>query len=99
MNSNCATVSQKNMAASFAKSLPKLRKKYNVTQTKLGNYIGLSRQTISAIERNTVPLAWDTCLAMILFFTKNDENAFKYIKDDDFLNCLEELLKLSDIPN
>lgn len=45
--------------------LPALRKKYGISQTELGEKIGLSRQTISAIERKTTPLTWTTMLAML----------------------------------
>ena len=51
--------------------LPALRKKYGISQTELGEKIGLSRQTISAIERKTTPLTWTTMLAMLMFFTAN----------------------------
>ena len=56
--------------------LPALRKKYGISQTELGEKIGLSRQTISAIERKTTPLTWTTMLAMLMFFTANSTCVF-----------------------
>lgn len=64
--------------------LPALRKKYGISQTELGEKIGLSRQTISAIERKTTPLTWTTMLAMLMFFTANSTCVFYFPQRTEF---------------
>lgn len=64
--------------------LPALRKKYGISQTELGEKIGLSRQTISAIERKTTPLTWTTMLAMLMFFTANSICVFYFPQRTEF---------------
>lgn len=64
--------------------LPALRKKYKISQTELGEKIGLSRQTISAIERKTTPLTWTTMLAILMFFTANSNCVFYFPQRSEF---------------
>ena len=64
--------------------LPALRKKYGISQTELGEKIGLSRQTISAIERKTTPLTWTTMLAILMFFTANSNCVFYFPQRTEF---------------
>ena len=64
--------------------LPALRKKYGISQTELGEKIGLSRQTISAIERKTTPLTWTTMLAMLMIFTANSTCVFYFPQRTEF---------------
>lgn len=64
--------------------LPKQRKKYGISQSELGEKIGVSRQTISAIERKITPLTWTTALAILMFFTANSSNVFCSPKKMDF---------------
>lgn len=94
MNKNCIDVTRQNLTTAFAWSLPDFRKKYGVTQTELGQYIGVSRQTISSIERGTVPLAWSTFLAMMLFFSINDPEVFREVQNNNFEKCIQELMKM-----
>lgn len=68
----------------MANRLPALRKKYGISQTELGGKIGLSRQTISAIERKTTPLTWTTMLAMLMFFTANSNCVFYFPQRTEF---------------
>lgn len=43
----------------LVKRLPQIRKEMKISQTELGIKVGLSRQTISSIERETVELSWN----------------------------------------
>lgn len=77
--------------------LPALRKKYGISQTELGEKIGLSRQTISAIERKTTPLTWTTMLAILMFFTANSNCVFYFpqrteFKDAEMLHSALEIV-------
>lgn len=64
--------------------LPVLRKKYGISQTELAEKIGLSRQTISSIERKNTPLTWTTMLAILMFFTANSNCVFYFPQRTEF---------------
>lgn len=49
--------------------LPALRAKLGISQDELAEYVGVSRQTLSAIERRKRSMTWQVALAVILFFT------------------------------
>lgn len=67
MSEIITSTEQEILIAHMVDRLPALRKKYGISQTELGEKIGLSRQTISAIERKTTPLTWTTMLAILMF--------------------------------
>lgn len=75
--------------------LPKIRKKLKVSQTELGERVGLSRQTISAIERKNMPLAWNNYLAILFYIYFNDKRVFYYPKESEkeAFGLLEKILK------
>ena len=50
-----------------------LRAKSNMTQDELACRLGLSRQTISAIENGKRKMMWSTFSVLIMFFAKNNE--------------------------
>ena len=50
--------------------LPEIRRSIGLSQTDFGTLIGLSRQTISSIERGEGTLSWGNYLA-IIFLLKN----------------------------
>jgi len=56
------------------------RAKNNITQEKLGNAIGMSRQSINAIERGKFTPSILTALKMAAYFNTEVENIF-YIED------------------
>lgn len=49
--------------------LPSLRAKIGISQDELAEYVGVSRQTMSAFERRRRSMTWQVALAVILFFT------------------------------
>lgn len=51
--------------------LPSLRAKIGISQEQLAEYIGLSRQTLSAIETRKRSISWQTFLSIVLYFTIN----------------------------
>lgn len=51
--------------------LPSLRAKIGISQDQLAEYVGLSRQTLSAIETRKRPISWQTFLSIVLYFTLN----------------------------
>lgn len=48
----------------MSRQLPDIRREMGLSQTEFGDLVGLSRQTISAIERGTQPLSWKNYLAI-----------------------------------
>ena len=58
----------------MVKNLPILRTAAGLTQAQLGKKLGMSRQTIVAIENDKRPLPWSLYLAMVLVFIQNDDS-------------------------
>ena len=56
------------------KNLPILRISVKFTQAQLGKKVGVSRQTIVAIENGKRPLPWSLYLAMVLVFMQNEDS-------------------------
>jgi DNA-binding XRE family transcriptional regulator len=56
------------------RNLPVLRAAVDLTQEQLGAKLGVSRQTIVAVENGKSPLTWSLYLAMILVFQQFDES-------------------------
>lgn len=50
-----------------------LRTKAEISQEELTNFIGISRQTYSAMERRIRKMAWSTYLSLILFYDYNQK--------------------------
>ena len=72
------------------KHLPQIRREMKISQTDFGKKVGLSRQTISAIERGVAPLSWKNYLAIMMLIEANRDR-FKTIFNDDSQE-LEEVL-------
>ena len=56
----------------MVKNLPILRAALELTQEQLGKKLGMSRQTIVAIENKKRPLPWSLYLAIVFVFTHNE---------------------------
>jgi len=57
----------------MVKNLPVLRAAIDITQMQLGEKVGVSRQTIVAIENRKSPLNWTLYLAMVCVFQQYEE--------------------------
>lgn len=57
----------------MADNLPVLRAKLGLSQEELAGLIGLTRQTISAIENKSRIMAWSTFLSLLFLFSKNPD--------------------------
>ncbi len=57
--------------ANLTAEIPALRAKLGISQGDLARLIGISRQTLSAIERDERDMSWDTYLSMLFFFDYN----------------------------
>lgn len=65
---------QDEFIARMIKNLPVLRASVNLTQEQLGAKLGVSRQTIVAIENGKSPLTWSLYLAMVCVFGLYEES-------------------------
>ncbi len=84
--------SKQEILEEFVEKMPHIRKKLGISQTELGEKVGLSRQSISSIERKSVPLTWDTFLAISLVVLINDPDVFKeFDHPEKFLDVIESL--------
>lgn len=62
--------------------LPQIRKEMKISQTEFGKKVGLSRQTISSIERGKAPLTWNNYLAIMMFLEANKERCKTVFNDN-----------------
>lgn len=65
----------------LVRNLPVLRAKFGITQEKLGELVGLSRQSIAMIENGTRKLSWTNYLAIVytLSFDKETKGLMKQL--------------------
>lgn len=83
---------KKTILESFAKKVPWIRKKLRMSQTELGEKVGLSRQSISSLERGNVQMTWDTLLAIMMVVMVNDVNMYEQlIAEDNLREAIENL--------
>ncbi len=67
--------SKKKLIENMAGNLSVLRAKLNMTQEQLGLLIGVSRQTVIAIETKKRSMTWNTFLSLVFVFSKNRATA------------------------
>ena len=65
-------MTQGEMAELLAKALPQFRARLGISQQALGDKIGVSRQTVSSIERGEYQMPWSMFLAIIYFLKVNN---------------------------
>ena len=70
------------MISSLVEKLPTIRQEMNISQTELGEMVGLSRQSISAVERGVSKLSWNNYLAIMLFLIANKDKCSVSIEGD-----------------
>ena len=59
--------------AALTPQLAAFRMRVGVSQEELANYIGVSRQTYSAIERGVHKMTWNTFLSLVFFYDYHPE--------------------------
>lgn len=74
----------------FTENMANIRKKFGISQTELGKMIGVSRQTISSLERKEVILTWDKYLALMFSLCEIGQNN---IVGDDFMKKYNETVE------
>ena len=87
---------KKEMLQRFAEGLPLIRKRLGMSQSELGDKVGVSRQSISSIERGNVQLTWDMLLAILMVVMVNDNQLYNELVEDNHLeNAINELKRRS----
>ena len=83
MESTKLSIEQQQMIEAFVKALPRLRKELGISQTVLGDKIGVTRQMVSFIERGACPMTWSVFLSIALFFKVNYNREKENLTDLD----------------
>lgn len=73
---------QQEMINQLVSRLPQIRKEMKISQTELGKKVGLSRQTISSVERGDVFLSWNNYLAIMMFLVANKDKSKTIFEDN-----------------
>ena len=66
------TASRDELIGQLVENLPALRAKVGLTQSDLADKIGIGRQTPLSIENKKGKMRWNTFLALVAFFSKNE---------------------------
>lgn len=61
------------MLETLVNNIPVLRSKMGITQQELADRIGITRNTLNAIENKKTPLTWVNFIAITLLFYVNDD--------------------------
>ena len=64
---------KKMLITNLTQNLPVLRAKLGITQLELAEKIGITRQTLTAIESGKREMTWVTFVALTLLFMQNEE--------------------------
>lgn len=86
-------LSREELLVDFASRLGGIRKRLGLSQSELGIKVGLSRQSISSIERGNVPMTWNTFLAICLVIIVNDSKLFSEMETNERYSAVIESLK------
>lgn len=88
--------SKKNLLAIFSKNMTTYRKAMKVSQEEFGNLIGITRQTVSSIERGAYALTWSIFLSSLFVLQGSSAARAMIINsfagDEELANYLSELL-------
>ena len=77
--------------------LPVLRARLGISQEKISEMVGISRQTYNAIETGKRDMTWPICLSMITFFQNNEQTAQMLKQLDDFNEDIRRVLSSESI--
>ena len=59
----------------MSEELPALRAKAGLSQGEIANIIGISRQSFNLIEFNKTKMTWQTCSALLMYFSLNKDTS------------------------
>ena len=73
ISSNISIEEKRELCKLMASNLSVLREKAKIKQDELADRLGISRQTISAIENDKREMQWSTFSVLLMFFANDDE--------------------------
>jgi len=82
------------LISKLIEELPVLRTKLGISQDELGNWVGISRQTYSAIETKKKKMTWSVYLSLILVFD-NNKKTHDFIRKQGLFPV--EIFSISDV--
>lgn len=88
-----ADIREQMLIDTLTKELPLLRARLNISQEDLARRTGISRQTLSSIETMKSRMSWNTFLALVLFFSINEQTDQMLLSYKGFLENLTSILK------
>ncbi len=66
-------ITKESYICKMVQTLPALRAKLNMTQAELAERMGVTRQTLTALENGSRPMSWSNFLALCFIFESNSE--------------------------
>ena len=94
MRENIGINSKAEILNEFAKMRSSIGKTLGVSQNEFGRCIGVSRQSISSIEKGNVALTWNTMLAIMLAVLTNCPECFATIIKYEKFSMIVDVLKM-----
>jgi DNA-binding XRE family transcriptional regulator len=79
----------------MAYNLAVFRAKLGITQIQLAHIVGLTRQTISAIESGQREMSWTVFLSLILFFWRNQSTKRLLVAFEIYTPSLDSYLNVA----
>ena len=91
------SIDRKEYSAKMVDNLPVLRAKLGLSQEKIAGIIGITRQTISAIENKSREMSWPIFLSLLFLFSKNSDTRVILIGTGIYDEYLEEYFTFTDL--
>ena len=66
-------IDRQHYAQLMAQKLPTLRAQLGLSQAELANILGVTRQTLSAVESGAREMTWGNFISLLYIFTQNEE--------------------------
>lgn len=77
--------------------LPVLRARLGISQERVAEIIGISRQTYNTIETGKREMTWPIFLSMVAFFQNNEQTAQMLKQIEDFDEKMKRVLTSEDM--
>lgn len=97
MLSNLDSGTKEKLIKNLSDNLPVLRAKLGITQAELADRIGVSRQTIIAIENGKRKMMWSMFITLTLLFLQNEETSILLPVVEVYTDELENFLKFGSL--
>lgn len=91
------SIDRKEYSAKMADNLPVLRAKLGLSQERIAGIIGITRQTISAIENKSREMSWPIFLSLLFLFSKNSDTQMLMKAMGIYDEHLEEYFTFTDL--